>query len=75
MPSFTVKYHGVIIDKRLIFNKQVDYIRLKNCQEDEFTQNTEFTIGRKRKNYKEYLHSNYTINIGVRSSYLRNDGP
>ena len=41
----------------------------------EFTQSSEFTIGRQRKIYEEYLHSNYTINTGVRSRYLRNDGP
>ena len=41
--------------------------KTKNCQEDEFTQGTEFTIGCQRKNYKEYIHINYTINTGVRS--------
>ena len=48
--------------------------KTKNGQEDEFTQSTEFTIGRQRKNYEKYLHSNYTINTGVRRSCLRNDG-
>ena len=36
---------------------------------------TELTIGRQRKYFEECLHINYTINTGVRSSYLRNDGP
>ena len=54
----SVKYLRVIIDKRLNFKKQVDYIRQKNLQEDE---STEFTIGRQRKNYEDYLHSNYTL--------------
>ena len=47
--------------------------RHKTKLKDEFTQSTELTIGRQRKYFKEYRHSNYTINIGVRSSYLRND--
>ena len=49
--------------------------KTKNWLEDKYTQSTELTIGRQCKNYEEYLHSNYTINTGVQSSYLRNDGP
>ena len=29
----------------------------KNLQEDEFTQSTQFTVGRQRKNYEEYIQS------------------
>ena len=54
---------GVIIDK---YREQLP--------ENEFVQSTEFTMGRQRKNYDEYLHSNYIINTGIRSSYIRNDG-
>ena len=32
-------------------------------------------FGRQRKYFEEYLHSNYTINTGVRSSYILNGGP
>ena len=49
--------------------------KTKNGQENEFTQSAEFTIGRQRKNDEEYIHSNYTINTGVRISYLRNNDP
>ena len=43
----------------------------KICQEDEFTQSTEFTIGRQRNNYEEYLHIQSaleyrTVTIGMR---------
>ena len=48
--------------------------KTKNLQQDECTQSTELTIGSQRKYFKEHLHSNCTINIGVRYSYLRNDG-
>ena len=70
----SVKYLGVITDKRLDFKKQVDYVRKKTDRKMNLLKSTELTIGRQRKYSKEYLHSDYTINTGVRSSYLRNDG-
>ena len=59
----SVKYLGIIIDKRLNVRKQFDYIRQKT------------DIGRQRKYFEEYLRRNYTINTEVRSSYLRNNVP
>ena len=70
----SVKYIGVNIDKKICYRKQIDYIRQKTDRKMNLL-STELTIGRQRKYFEENLYSNYTINTGVRSSYLRNDGP
>ena len=48
--------------------------KTNNWEKDEFTQSTELTIGRQRKYFEDYLHINYSINIGVRNIYLWNYG-
>ena len=65
----SVKYLGVIIDKKLNIRKQIDYIRQKTDRKMNL-----LTIGRQHKYFEEFIHINYTINTGVRSSYFRHDG-
>ena len=68
----SVKCLGVIIDKRLNFKKQIDYVRQKTDRNMNLLKvlNSLSDV----KYFKEYLHSAYTINTGVRRSYHRNDG-
>ena len=66
----SVKYLWVILDKRLNFKKQVDYVRQKTDSNMHL-----LTVLNSLSDAKYFLNIyNYTINIGVRSSYLRNDG-
>ena len=70
----SVKYLGVIIDKRLNFKRQVDYVRQKTDIKMNVLKVLSSLSGGQREYFEEHLHSSYTINIGVRCRYLRNDG-
>ena len=69
----SVKYIGVIIDKRLNFRTHVDYVRQRTDRKINLLK--VLNLLSDVNNYEEYLHNNYIINTGVRSSYVRNDGP
>ena len=55
--------------------EQVDYIRHKNDRKMNLLKVLNSLSDVNASVFEEYLHSNYTISTGVRSSYLRNDGP